>query len=355
MEQDECSPEQPLAESLGEQSITQERPLCLHVDDRVLEFQLEAPPENHLCRQYLSPTRTIALPLTANHMVIGCLVLARCPRVVYHLSATEPALMAGIAQQLGLSVANALLQEQAQEREQVLGELLNQVVGAQEAERRRIARELHDATGQSLTAISLGLRGVEGYLMQMDETGDPRVLIPQVKELRTFGQNALGELRNLISDLRPPQLDDLGLAAALRWYIQAYEKRRAITVQFRIEGDDNRVPAEYRTVLFRIVQEALTNIAKHAEAENAEVALQITALQVQVDVRDDGQGFDAQLLSKLESERTAGWGLVGIRERAMLLGGHCTIDTAPGAGTHLQISVPLPAAVHAAVTPMPGV
>ena len=177
--------------------------------------------------------------------------------------------MAGIAQQLGLSVANALLQEQAQEREQVLGELLNQVVGAQEAERRRIARELHDATGQSLTAISLGLRGVEGYLMQMDETGDPRVLIPQVKELRTFGQNALGELRNLISDLRPPQLDDLGLAAALRWYIQAYEKRRAITVQFRIEGDDNRVPAEYRTVLFRIVQEALTNIAKHAEAENA--------------------------------------------------------------------------------------
>ena len=85
------------------------------------------------------------------------------------------------------------------------------------------------------------------------------------------------------------------------------------------------------------------------------MALQITALQVQVDVRDDGQGFDAQLLSKLESERTAGWGLVGIRERAMLLGGHCTIDTAPGAGTHLQISVPLPAAVHAAVTPMPGV
>lgn len=349
MEQDECSPEEPLAQALGEQSIAQERPLCLHVDNQVLEFQLEAPPENHLCRQHLSPTRTIALPLTANHQVIGCLVLARCPRVVYHLNPTEPALMAGIAQQLGLSVANALLQEQAQEREQLLGELLHQVVGAQEAERRRIARELHDATGQSLTAISLGLRGVEGYLTQMTTADDPRVLIHQVKELRTFGQNALGELRNIISDLRPPQLDDLGLAAALRWYIQAYEQRRQIAVQFHVEGDDAAVPAEYGAVLFRIAQEALTNIAKHAEAESVDVELQITPLQVQLDVRDDGKGFDAQQINKLQNERPGGWGLVGIRERAMLLGGRSLIDTAPGAGTHLQVIVPLPAGVNSAV------
>jgi signal transduction histidine kinase len=349
MEQDECSPEQPIAQKLGEQAIVQARPLCLHVDDQVIEFQLEAPPENHLCRQYLSPTRTIALPLTASHQVIGCLVLARCPNVVYHLNPTEPVLMAGIAQQLGLSVANALLQEEAQEREQVLGELLHQVVGAQEAERRRIARELHDATGQSLTAISLGLRGMEGFLVQMGPDDDARVLIPQIKELRTFGQNALGELRNIISDLRPPQLDDLGLAAALRWYIQSYEQRRGIDVRFHVEGDDTPVPPEYRTVLFRIAQEALTNIAKHAEAEHAEVSLQITPLQVQLDVSDDGVGFDAQLISKLESERPAGWGLVGIRERAMLLGGRAAIDTAPGAGTHLQITVPLPAAVSSAL------
>lgn len=346
MEQDECSPEQPLAQTLGEQSIAMALPLCLHVDNQVLEFQLDAPPENHLCRQHLSPTRTIALPLTANHLVIGCLVLARCPNVVYHLNPTEPALMAGIAQQLGLSVANALLQEQAQEREQVLGELLHQVVGAQEAERRRIARELHDATGQSLTAISLGLRGVESFLLQMETGGDGRVLIPQVKELRTFGQNALGELRNIISDLRPPQLDDLGLAAALRWYIQAYEKRRQMAVQFSVEGDDAAVPAEYGTVLFRIAQEALTNIAKHAEAESAAVTLHVTPLQVQLDVRDDGQGFDAHLLDRPENARPGGWGLLGIRERAMLLGGRCVIDTAPGAGTHLQITVPLPAVVN---------
>jgi signal transduction histidine kinase len=342
MQEDECSPEQSLAEDLGIRSIAQGRPLCLHLDNRIMEFELEAPPETHQCRRHVSPTRAIALPLTASNRVIGSLVLARCPAEAYRLAATEPALMAGIAQQLGLSIANALLQEQAQEREGVLGELLHQVVGAQEAERQRIARELHDATGQSLTAISLGLRGVENYLVQSTPQDDPRVLIHQVKELRSFGQNALGELRNLISDLRPPQLDDLGLAAALRWYVQSYEQRRGISVQFRAEGDDSRVPAEYSTVLFRIAQEALTNIAKHAEAKAVAVSLLVDARSVQLDVRDDGRGFDPDLVARLETERQGGWGLVGIRERTLLLRGTCRIDTAPGRGTHLQIAVPLP-------------
>jgi len=351
MQEDECSPEESLAEALGRQSIGQARPLCLHTDNRIMEFELDVPPENHACRRHVSPTRAIALPLMANARVIGSLVLARCPAEAYRLASSEPALMAGIAQQLGLSIANALLQEQAQVREQVLGELLHQVVGAQEAERQRIARELHDATGQSLTAISLGLRGVENYLIQANPGDDPRVLIHQVKELRSFGQNALGELRNLISDLRPPQLDDLGLAAALRWYVQAYAQRRDIAVQFRVEGDDSRLPPEYRTVLFRIGQEALTNIAKHAEATSAEVILLVGPDRVRLDVSDDGRGFDPQLVAQLETDRQAGWGLVGIRERALLLGGECRIDTAPGAGTHLQVMVPLPAAIGAGPVP----
>jgi signal transduction histidine kinase len=349
MQEDECSPERSLAQSLGEESIVQARPLCLHLNHEVIEFQLEAPPENHQCRRHASPTRAIALPFFSGSRVIGSLVLARCPAEAYHLASSEPALMAGIAQQLGLSVANALLQEQVQAREQVLGELLRQVVGAQEAERQRIARELHDATGQSLTAISLGLRGVENYLLQVEPGDDPRVLIHQVKELRSFGQNALGELRNLISDLRPPQLDDLGLAAALRWYIQGYAQRRQIALSLQVDGDDSRIPNEYRTVLFRIAQEALTNIAKHAEATSVEVCLSAGPNEVRLDVRDNGCGFDPQLLSRLESERQAGWGLVGIRERAMLLGGRLQIETAPGAGTHLQVTVPLPDAIGAGI------
>jgi signal transduction histidine kinase len=281
------------------------------------------------------------MPLTAHQQVIGSLVLARNPQQLSILSSEELALMAGIAQQLGLSVENALLHEQAQRREQMLGDLLGQVVGAQEAERQRIARELHDATGQALTAIGLGLRGAENALLQAESVGDAHRLVYQVREMRTFSQSALGELHNVITDLRPPQLDDLGLAAALRWYIQEYERRRGMSTRFACEGDDDRLPPDYRTVLFRIAQEALTNIAKHADAASAEVSLIIRAGEVQLEIHDDGRGFDALQVSQQAAEQPGGWGLVGIRERATLLGGRCEIETAPGCGTRLRITAPL--------------
>jgi len=337
------APDHALATALGKACMVQAYALCQHVDGQVIHFQVDALAEDHECRQYASPAVAIALPLTASERVIGSLVLARPSATTYRLSLTEPALMAGIAQQLGLSIENALLHQEAQAREQVLGELLHQVVGAQEAERQRIARELHDATAQSLTAISLGLRGVETYLAHYEQGHDPRILIHQVKELRTFGQTALGELRNIISDLRPPQLDDLGLAAALRWYLQAYAERRGIVTRFFVTGDDSYLPPEYKTVLFRIAQEALTNIAKHARATSAEVTLTIQPPSVQLDVRDNGRGFDARLVSTMEAEQPAGWGLVGIRERALLLGGHSEIETAPGQGTQLHVVVLLAA------------
>jgi len=140
--------------------------------------------------------------------------------------------MVAIAQELGLSIENARLYQEAQERETMLADLLHQVVGAQEAERQRIARELHDATGQSLTAIALGLRGVETML----ENHQP-VAVEQVDELKSFSTSALGELRQIISDLRPSQLDDLGLAAALQWYVQEFEKRYTIRTELIVKGD----------------------------------------------------------------------------------------------------------------------
>ena len=195
--------------------------------------------------------------------------------------------MLGIAQQLALPTENARLRHQAQDREKMLADLLRQTVGAQEAERQRIARELHDATGQSLTAIALGLRGVESML-----PADPPVDSAQIKELRSFSTIALGELRQIISDLRPSQLDDLGLVAALQWYVQEFETRRSINTEFIVEGSGIRLPTEYETVLFRITQEALTNVAKHAQATTVTVTLQFSAAQICLTVEDDGRGFD---------------------------------------------------------------
>src|SRR5690606_10985439 len=128
-------------------------------------------------------------------------------------------------------------------------------------ERQRIARELHDATGQSLTAISLGLRGV-GKLVEIQAP----LVAPQLREIEGYSTGALAELRRIIADLRPPQLDDLGLVAALRWYTQAFAQRRSIATEFILLGEPVRLPAEVETVLFRITQEALTNVAKHANA-----------------------------------------------------------------------------------------
>lgn len=226
------------------------------------------------------------------------------------------------------------LNEELRKRQKLLGELLHQAVGAQEAERRRIARELHDATGQSLTAIALGLRGVESIL---DST--PALAARQIGELKSFSTEALGELRRIIADLRPSQLDDLGLVPALRWYLQEFEKRYAIPVDFSVEGTRGRLPPEYETVLFRIVQEALTNTAKHARASQASVSLSVCPAEVAVTITDDGCGFDVQ--EQLHNNQRPGWGLLGIQERASLLGGQCELDTAPGRGTTVRVHVPL--------------
>ncbi|MCB0250774.1 MAG: sensor histidine kinase, partial [Anaerolineae bacterium] len=208
-------------------------------------------------------------------------------------------------------------------------------VEAQEAERQRIARELHDATGQALTAIALGLRGMETQLER--GTSDTAMLSSNVREIKSFSTNALGELRQIISDLRPPILDDMGLAAALKWYVQGFEGRRGIAGTFVLEGAPLRLPSEFETVLFRIAQESLTNVAKHAEASAVTVLLRFTPGTVSLLVEDDGRGFDAN------TRGLGGWGLLGMQERASLLGGQCRVDSTAGEGTRVWTTVPLPA------------
>jgi len=186
-----------------------------------------------------------------------------------------------------------------------------------------------------LTAIALGLRGVEGLL-----TSDPSVAIEQVRELKSFSTDALGELRHIIADLRPSQLDDLGLVAALQWYVQEFENRYAIRADLVVEGDRFRAPPEYETVLFRIAQEALTNIGKHARASHAKVRLEVYPAQLRVTITDDGRGFDpGEVLGRDRSH--TGWGLLGIQERTLLLGGKCEIISKSGQGTRIRVSIPL--------------
>ncbi len=209
----------------------------------------------------------------------------------------------------------------------------NQIITAQEQERKRIARELHDETSQVLTSLLISLALLEESII--DEQGRQRIT-----ETRTLAHQTLRAIRNLSIDLRPSALDDLGLLPALRWYVKEYQQKFPIEVDFQADGFKKRLPAAMETALYRIVQEALTNIAKHAQAHSATVILCEDAEAVYATISDDGKGFDLEQLQKTHAQER-GLGLVGMHERTHLLAGTLTIESTIGTGTKIQIQIPL--------------
>ena len=217
-----------------------------------------------------------------------------------------------------------------------LQHLSSQVLTAHEAERKRIARELHDDTGQALTSILVRLRLLE-------RTAKDEAVRNNVAELRELTGNALDSVRRMAVDLRPAALDDLGLVPALHSYADKYSNSWPISVTFSAEGLKRRLPANVELVLYRIVQEALTNVAKHSGARSVEVKLRRRSNIVTVTVTDDGQGFDLREVKRTEG---AGLGLFGMRERLGLVGGTVAIESTPGKGTTVIARVPVHGGSH---------
>ncbi len=227
--------------------------------------------------------------------------------------------------------------EESQKRESLKGELFRRIVDAQESERQRIARDLHDETGQALTAIGMGLRGLSTAVTNnrnRDQT------IKTLRNLETLAADSLLELQHLIGDLRPSHLDDLGLPAALRWYAGKVQERTDLKVKVDIEGEEILITSALKIAIFRIVQEALNNITKHAQAKDVYIKLKYQPKQVIVSVRDDGIGFDLDMV-RMRSSRRPSLGLVGMQERAALLDGAVSIQSSPGQGTLVEATLPL--------------
>jgi signal transduction histidine kinase len=222
--------------------------------------------------------------------------------------------------------------EEAQRREALRGEMLRRIVAAQESERQRIARELHDETGQALTAIGLGLRGVASSVQN-----DGAKSAANLRQLEQLVEHSLIELQRLISDLRPSHLDDLGLGAALRWYAGEIEKRLPIKITVSVRDERADLSTEMKTTLFRITQEAITNVIKHSAANQAKVILFYLPDGVRLEVSDDGVGFDQAVM---QSTTRPSWGLIGMQERATLLGGMFEIKSYPGSGTRIHVYIP---------------
>jgi signal transduction histidine kinase len=219
-------------------------------------------------------------------------------------------------------------------RDALRGELLKQTVAAQEDERTRLARELHDDTLQVLTGLSAGLHGTEELVNE-----NPEKARSHLAQLSRMSAHAIGELRRLIVNLRPSVLDDMGLVPAVHWYAQAVAERTGLDVQVSNRGIDCRLPDEVETTLFRISQEGLNNVARHAKATWVEVRMRCDRKTTQLEIEDDGVGFDPAAVSKDSADRR-GWGLAGIRERIQLAGGEFEIESVPGQGTTLRVAVP---------------
>ena len=213
-------------------------------------------------------------------------------------------------------------------REQ-LQTLSHRLVEVQEAERRHIARELHDEIGQALTGLKL--------LLEMGARPSADAIRTRLDEAQALVDDIMGRVRNLSLDLRPAMLDDLGLLPALLWYFERYTDRTHVQVTFEHTGLERRFTPDAETAIYRIVQEALTNVARHAGVSEVMVRVWSTRAMLGVQIEDRGAGFDPEaVLSSVAST-----GLSGIRERTGLLGGQLTIESIPRSGTRLTAELPL--------------
>ncbi|HEY8776273.1 MAG TPA: GAF domain-containing protein [Gaiellaceae bacterium] len=280
---------------------------------------LEDPEVNQDVARRLGASTGLYVPLLARDRPIGVLVahdkIGHDPR----FSSADLRLAEQFANRAAIAVDLS---------RRVARDALRRVVSGQELERRRLARELHDETGQALTSILLGLRAVE-------EAGSPDEMRTAASSLRELVVGTLQDVRRLAVQLRPKALDDFGLVAAVERLVQTFSEATAIRVELEAQLGSERLPAEVETALYRIIQEALTNIVKHAEASSVSILLVRSSATATVVIEDDGQGFDP---AELQEGRL---GIIGMRERVELHEGRLTVESAPGSGATLVAEVPL--------------
>jgi two-component system sensor histidine kinase UhpB len=208
-------------------------------------------------------------------------------------------------------------------------------VDALEQERRRISRELHDEVGQALTAAKISLE-----MILRELPAEFTTLRSRLQGVVALASETLNDVRRLAYELRPTVLDDLGLVHALQWYTDTFSRGTGLSVTFRADDLAERPSSEVETVLYRLVQEGLTNVARHAHAQHVEVELTTEPGVICLRISDDGCGFDSDELTKPWSPGQ-GLGLRGMRERVTLLGGTLEVNSEPGQGTELLSKVPL--------------
>ena len=274
----------------------------------------------------------MAVPFVARGRLVGVLMVDNVEVGTYDQADLETAQI--LAQHVAQAIENAVLFEQVRDNQRRLQSLSRQLVQAQENERRVLARELHDQVGQSLTAVKLNLQTLQRLA---EDVGMADELSGSVE----IADRALQRIRNLSLNLRPTVLDDFGIEAALEWYLEKQAQWFDVDISLRCDLPTERLAPEMETTCFRITQAALTNAARHAQADHVDVNVEVERGKTLVlTIRDDGAGFDVQAAMQRASQGDS-LGLLSMQDRAEQLGGRLIIHSQPGEGTEVQVRLPL--------------
>ncbi len=278
-------------------------------------------------------TSFVATPLKSKERVLGVMDVVCSSQSSF--TEHDFRLLDSIGYHVGLAIENSILYQESRQTEELRGHLLTSIISAQEEERKRVARELHDGCGQVLTGLILRIESAASTVSLEGST-----LGEKLADIRLVAAQALDDMRKVMCDLRSPVLEDLGLVAGIRSYAETSLGTAGVQVDFEAEGMGQRLLPFTETAVFMIMQEAVRNIIKHAEARSAKLRLKAEDDGIMIIVEDDGRGFDpGAVLSDVSS--TQALGLLGMRERAKLLGGTLSVRSTPGQGTTVVVQVPI--------------
>lgn len=277
--------------------------------------------------------RVTGVPIFVNNRILGAMHL---------LSEQEPisedlATLQTIGGQLGTMIENVNLWRELKAREEKVSQLLEKVIVAQEDERKRIARELHDETSQSLAALAMRLKVSKGWIQR-----DPRKAEDLLEESKDEAVRIMRELNNIIYHLRPTLLDDLGLVPALKWLAESRDWKVPIDIEVQGNWSKGRIDTQVETTLYRIGQEAITNAAKYSQATKLFIKFEIKNSMANLSIKDNGEGFIWREDSFDDESGKIPLGLVGMIERASLVGGRVEIKSEVNQGTIVEVFIPLP-------------
>lgn len=283
----------------------------------------------------IAGARALVLPLVFKGQLLGVVVGGMAPDA----ASPDLELAAALASQAATALANAALFETARRHETELRKLTGLRMQLQEESLRSLSRELHDGVGQVLTAVKMDLGMIERAI---EGGGDTASLRARIREAREQVTGLMQDVRTMSQLLRPSMLDDFGLVPTLQWLTERFSARTQVDIELRTPQAEPRLPGPLEVLLYRVTQEALTNVMKHARARHVEIELRVSGGEVALRIADDGVGFDVERFRRTPA--VGGVGLLGMRERVAHYNGRLDIRSGPAGGVHITVTVPLDAA-----------